>query len=67
MLVSYFLITKVLVGSEGELGAAFGLDNEWSLRIIEQVGNELFEFLFLNKDLQTTLEQCQKSASRLLD
>ena len=35
-------------------------------KIIEQVGNELFEFLFLNKDLQTTLEQCQKSASRLL-
>ncbi len=35
-------------------------------KIIEQVGNELFEYLFLNKDLQTTLEQCQKSASRLL-
>ena len=35
-------------------------------KIIEQVGNELFEFLFLNKDLQTTLEQCQKSATRLL-
>jgi len=30
---------KRLVGSEGELGAAFGLDNERSLRIIEQVGN----------------------------
>ena len=30
---------KRLVGSEGELGAAFGLDNEWSWRIIEQVGN----------------------------
>ena len=30
---------KRLVGSEGELGAAFGLDNDWSLRIIEQVGN----------------------------
>ncbi|WP_075533994.1 amino acid ABC transporter substrate-binding protein [Candidatus Pelagibacter communis] len=30
---------KRLVGAEGELGAAFGLDNEWSLRIIEQVGN----------------------------
>ena len=30
---------KRLVGSEGELGAAFGLDNEWSLRIIKQVGN----------------------------
>ncbi|MDC3308245.1 amino acid ABC transporter substrate-binding protein [Candidatus Pelagibacter sp.] len=30
---------KRLVGSEGELGAAFGLDNDWSLRIIQQVGN----------------------------
>ena len=28
-----------LVGAEGELGAAFGLDNEWNLRIIKQVGN----------------------------
>jgi len=28
-----------LVGAEGELGAALGLDNEWSLRIIKQVGN----------------------------
>jgi general L-amino acid transport system substrate-binding protein len=30
---------KRLVGSEGELGTAFGLDNDWSLRIIKQVGN----------------------------
>ena len=30
---------KRLVGAEGEFGAAFGLDNEWSLRIIKQVGN----------------------------
>jgi general L-amino acid transport system substrate-binding protein len=30
---------KRLVGAEGDLGAAFGLDNEWSLRIIKQVGN----------------------------
>ena len=30
---------KRLVGSEGELGAALGLDNDWSLRIIKQVGN----------------------------
>jgi general L-amino acid transport system substrate-binding protein len=30
---------KRLVGAEGELGSAFGLDNEWSLRIIKQVGN----------------------------
>ena len=28
---------KRLVGAEGELGA--GSDNEWSLRIIKQVGN----------------------------
>ena len=30
---------KRLVGSEGELGTALGLDNDWSLRIINQVGN----------------------------
>ena len=30
---------KRLVGAEGEMGAAFGLDNEWNLRIIKQVGN----------------------------
>ena len=30
---------KRLVGAEGELGKAFGLDNDWSLRIIKQVGN----------------------------
>jgi len=30
---------KRLVGSEGELGTALGLDNDWSLRIIKQVGN----------------------------
>ena len=24
---------KRLVGAEGELGAAFGLDNDWSLRL----------------------------------
>ena len=30
---------KRLVGAEGELGAAFGLDNDWNLRIIKQVGN----------------------------
>uniref|UniRef100_A0A6C0IY04 Solute-binding protein family 3/N-terminal domain-containing protein n=1 Tax=viral metagenome TaxID=1070528 RepID=A0A6C0IY04_9ZZZZ len=28
-----------LVGAEGELGEALGLDQEWSLRIIKQVGN----------------------------
>jgi len=28
-----------LVGVEGETGAALGLDNDWSLRIIKQVGN----------------------------
>jgi len=30
---------KRLVGSEGELGGKLGLDNDWSLRIIKQVGN----------------------------
>jgi general L-amino acid transport system substrate-binding protein len=30
---------KRLVGTEGELGAALGLDNEWSYNIITQVGN----------------------------
>ena len=30
---------KRIVGAEGEMGAALGLDNDWSLRIIKQVGN----------------------------
>ena len=30
---------KRLVGAEGELGAALGLDNDWSINIIKQVGN----------------------------
>ena len=30
---------KRLVGSEGGLGEKIGLDNDWSLRIIKQVGN----------------------------
>ena len=30
---------KRLVGAEGETGAALALDQEWSLRIIKQVGN----------------------------
>ena len=30
---------KRLVGSEGELGSYLGLDQDWSLRIIKQVGN----------------------------
>ena len=31
---------KRLVGAEGELGAALGLDNDWSFKIIiKQVGN----------------------------
>ena len=30
---------KRLVGSEGNLGEKLGLDQEWSLRIIKQVGN----------------------------
>jgi len=30
---------KRIVGSEGELGSYLGLDQDWSLRIIKQVGN----------------------------
>ena len=30
---------KRIVGAEGEMGAALGLDNDWSYRIIKQVGN----------------------------
>jgi general L-amino acid transport system substrate-binding protein len=30
---------KRLVGTEGELGSYLGLDQDWSLRIIKQVGN----------------------------
>ena len=30
---------KRLVGAESELGTALGLDNDWGLRIIKQVGN----------------------------
>ena len=30
---------KRLVGSEGELGSYLGIDQDWSLRIIKQVGN----------------------------
>jgi general L-amino acid transport system substrate-binding protein len=30
---------KRLVGAEGELGAALGLGNDWSINIIKQVGN----------------------------
>ena len=30
---------KRLVGSEGELGTLLGVDNNWSLKIIKQVGN----------------------------
>ena len=33
-------LLKDFVGAEGELGAGFRtLDNDWSLRIIKQVGN----------------------------
>ena len=33
------LFENDLLGVFLELGAAFGLDNDWSLRIIKQVGN----------------------------
>ena len=35
------ILTGILagVGAEGELGASLGIDNDWSLRIIQQVGN----------------------------
>ena len=39
MLTSENPAIKRLVGTEGDLGAAFGLDKDWSLRIIKQVGN----------------------------
>ncbi len=34
--------------------------------IIEEVGNKIFEYIFLNKDLKTTLEDCQKSTLKFL-
>lgn len=36
---------KRLLGSEGNIGAGFGLDNQWALRAIKAVGNygEIFE------------------------
>ena len=34
--------------------------------IIEEIGEKIFDYLFLNKDLRTTLEHCQKSAQKYL-
>ena len=34
--------------------------------IIEEVGNKIFEYIFLNKDLTLTLEECQKSTQQYL-
>ncbi len=39
MKVSENPAVKRLVGTEGELGSYLGLDQDWSLRIIKQVGN----------------------------
>jgi len=35
-------------------------------KIIEEIGEIIFEYLFLNKDLKTVLETCQKSAQKYL-
>ncbi|MDA9713593.1 extracellular solute-binding protein [Alphaproteobacteria bacterium] len=35
--------------------------------IIEEVGNKIFEYIFLNKDLELTLKECQKSTERYLN
>jgi len=34
--------------------------------IIEEVGNKIFDYLFLNKDLSSTLESCQATAQKYL-
>ena len=35
--------------------------------IIEEVGNKIYEFIFLNKDLEDTLESCQQSCQKYLN
>ena len=35
--------------------------------IIEEVGNKIFEYIFLNRDLETTLKECQQSAHKFLN
>ena len=34
--------------------------------IIEEVGNKIFNYLFLNEDLSSTLESCQATAQKYL-
>ena len=34
--------------------------------IIEEVGNKIFNYLFLNEDLNSTLESCQETAQKYL-
>ena len=52
---------KRLVGAEGEMGAAFGLDNEWNLRIIKQVGNygESYKRNIADTGILPVIYQCQ--------
>jgi guanylate kinase len=35
--------------------------------IIEEVGNKIFEYIFLNRDLETTLKECQQSTQKFLN
>ena len=35
--------------------------------IIEEVGNKIYEFIFLNKDLEDTLKSCQQSCQKYLN
>ena len=35
--------------------------------IIEDVGHKIYEYIFLNKDLETTLKSCQQSAQKYLN
>jgi hypothetical protein len=35
--------------------------------IIEEVGNKIFEYIFLNKDLELALKECQESTERHLN
>lgn len=35
--------------------------------IMEEVGNKIFEYIFLNHDLDKTLEECQKSTQKFLN
>ena len=35
--------------------------------IIEDVGHKIYEYIFLNKDLEATLKSCQQSAEKYLN